>query len=158
MTCAAGYTTVEDVAAFLCITDPLTASTKPSEMEMERYIKKGASRINVSLMATGMCSCTFNEYAAEYLQELNLIATRRIGIDVYYRPRGNRNRRQQHCKPTYCEYSQVHLYSCVSIIIIHPATAILQQIEGYRKNSLLRPGSDPLPATDLPLATDLQVR
>ena len=73
MTCAAAYTTADDLAAFFC-TSPFNADTEPSEMAIERYIAKGASRINISLMATGMCSCTFNAYADDYLQELNLIA------------------------------------------------------------------------------------
>ena len=73
MTCAAAYTTVDDVAAFFCV-EPFQADTEPSEQAIERYIAKGASRINISLMATGMCSCTFNDYAADFLQELNLIA------------------------------------------------------------------------------------
>ncbi len=73
MTCEAAYTTVDDLAAFFCV-EPFTAETEPSEMAIERYIAKGASRINVSLLATGMCACTFNDYAADFLQELNLIA------------------------------------------------------------------------------------
>jgi hypothetical protein len=54
---------------------------------MERYIAKGASRINVSLLATGMCACTFNDYAADYLQELNLIAA----AIMFHCPTCNRN-------------------------------------------------------------------
>jgi len=74
MTCSAAYVTPDEVAAFFCRGPGYDADSEPSLSAVERYIAKGASRINVALMATGMCSCTFNAYAADYLQELNVIA------------------------------------------------------------------------------------
>ena len=74
MTCAAAYTTADTISNFFCHGMGYDADSEPSEEAVNRYIAKGAARINVALMATGMCSCTFNAYAADYLQELNIIA------------------------------------------------------------------------------------
>jgi len=74
VTCSAAYVDADTVSNFFCREEGYNADTTPSENAVNRYIEKGASRINIALMATGMCSCTFNAYAADYLQELNMIA------------------------------------------------------------------------------------
>ncbi|HUW11560.1 MAG TPA: hypothetical protein VM537_17645 [Anaerolineae bacterium] len=75
MACSAAYVTADDVAEFLCRTEGYSAQGKVTLDDVNRYIKKTAARINVHLSAGGQCACTWSAYAADYLQELNMIMT-----------------------------------------------------------------------------------
>jgi len=72
MACSASYVTVDEVAEFFC-RDGYDSDSEPSLYTVERYIKKAAARINMAMNATKMCDCTLDDYAAEFLEELNLI-------------------------------------------------------------------------------------
>ena len=74
MACDTSYVTADEVAQFFCRGEGYSASSEPTLTDVERYIGKGASRINMSLMASNQCACTWNIYADDFLQELNLIA------------------------------------------------------------------------------------
>lgn len=74
MGCSSSYVTVDEVAEFFCRGKGYGAGSEPTLNDMNRYIKKGAARINVALNATAQCDCTHDTYALEFLQELNLIA------------------------------------------------------------------------------------
>jgi len=73
MGCSSSYVTAEEVAEFLCRGEGYDADSEPSLAAIERYIHKAASRINVSLSSSAQCDCTFSAWAADFLQELNLI-------------------------------------------------------------------------------------
>lgn len=72
--CDDSYVTPDAIAEFFCRGEGYGATSEPTLDDVKRYIAKGASRINVTLSATAQCDCTFNAYADEYLQELNLVA------------------------------------------------------------------------------------
>lgn len=74
MGCSSSYVTADEVAEFFCRGEGYGAGSEPTLDDMNRYIKKGAARINVALNATAQCDCTHDTYALEFLQELNLIA------------------------------------------------------------------------------------
>ena len=74
MGCSSSYVTADEVAEFFCRGEGYGAGSEPTLDDMNRYIKKGAARINMALNATAQCDCTHDTYAAEFLQELNLIA------------------------------------------------------------------------------------
>jgi len=74
MACSAAYVTADEVSEFFCRGEGYGASSEPTLDDVNRYIAKGAARINMALSATGQCACTWNAYATEYLQELNMIA------------------------------------------------------------------------------------
>lgn len=74
MACETTYCTADEIAQFFCRGEGYSASSEPTLDDMNRYIHKGAARINMSLMASDQCSCTWNVYAEDFLQELNIIA------------------------------------------------------------------------------------
>ena len=74
MGCASTYVTADEVAEFFCRGEGYGATSEPTLDDVNRYIVKGAARINMALSATGQCACTWSSYATEYAQELNLIA------------------------------------------------------------------------------------
>jgi len=74
MACSASYTTADEVAQFFCRGEGYGAGSEPTQDDMARYIRKGAARINMSLSASGQCDCTWNSYAEDFLQELNMVA------------------------------------------------------------------------------------
>lgn len=75
MGCSSSYVTADEVAEFFCRGEGYGATSEPTLDDVNRYIKKGAARINMALNATAQCGCTHDGYATEFLQELNLIAT-----------------------------------------------------------------------------------
>jgi hypothetical protein len=74
MACSAYYTDPDEVAEFFCRGEGYGATSEPTADDMWRYIRKGAARINMALSASAQCACTWNTYADEFLQELNIIA------------------------------------------------------------------------------------
>ena len=74
MSCQSSYTNAEEIASFFCRGEGYDADTEPSLEAIERYIIKGAARINASLRMTAQCDCTFTGDAAVFLEELNIIA------------------------------------------------------------------------------------
>jgi len=74
MACSASYVTADAVAQFFCRGEGYGAGSEPTQDDMARYIRKGAARINMSLSASAQCDCTWNSYAEDFLQELNMIA------------------------------------------------------------------------------------
>ena len=73
MACQSSYVTVDEVGEFFCRGEGYGPDSEPSDTVIENYITKAAARINMALAANGQCDCTFNSYATEFLQELNLI-------------------------------------------------------------------------------------
>ena len=74
MGCSSSYVTADEIAEFFCRGEGYGADSEPTLVDIDRYIAKGAARINMALNATGQCDCTHDSYATEFLQELNLIA------------------------------------------------------------------------------------
>lgn len=74
MGCSASYTDAEEIASFFCRGEGYDADSEPSLEAIERYIAKGAARINASLRATAQCNCTFTSDAKVFLEELNIVA------------------------------------------------------------------------------------
>jgi len=74
MSCQSSYTNAEEIASFFCRGEGYDADSEPSLEAIERYITKGAARINASLRMTAQCDCTFTGDAAVFLEELNIVA------------------------------------------------------------------------------------
>jgi len=74
MSCQTSYTDAEEIASFFCRGEGYDADSEPSLEAVDRYISKGAARINASLRASAQCDCTFTSDAAVFLEELNIVA------------------------------------------------------------------------------------
>jgi len=74
MSCQTSYTDAEEIASFFCRGEGYDADSEPSLEAVNRYISKGAARINASLRASAQCDCTFTSDAAVFLEELNIVA------------------------------------------------------------------------------------
>ena len=69
MSCQEYWATAEEYLDFWCI--------NPSDCEeadqVENYLRRSASTINMALQASGACDCTFTSASTQYLRDLSIV-------------------------------------------------------------------------------------